>query len=473
MGLFVIMADPRQVNDLEHEKIGTLMWKYFLPAFASMMANVLYNIVDRIYIGQGVDALALSGLSVVFPLMIVIMAFGMLVGMGSAVRISLSLGEKDYGRANRILGNALFLAVVIGLALTVTGFLVRDKVLMIFGAGPDTLKYASDYFNIILLGVPFAMGGYALNNIIRAEGNPRIAMYSIFVSAGLNIILDPILIFGFDMGVEGAAWATIISQIVLFVWVLVHFRSRNSVTRLVVANIRPDPYIIKYIISIGFAPFAMNIAASIVIGVMNTSFIKYGGDIAVAAMGIVHSTTMMMVMTIISINMAIQPIIGFNFGAGLFCRVKEAVMMAIRYATLVATVGWLICMLIPGTVVNIFNSDSPELRSAGIIGLRIYCSVLPVVGFQIIASNYFQAIGKAKLATFLSLLRQIIVLLPLIIILPEYWGVNGVWIANPVSDMVAAVVTFFFFRRELIKLKCDIPVKDRTVAGVTASAETY
>lgn len=467
------MADPRQVNELEHEKIGTLMWRYFLPAFASMMANVLYNIVDRIYIGQGVDALALSGLSVVFPLMIVIMAFGMLVGMGSAVRISLSLGEKDYGRANRILGNALFLSVVIGFVLMVTGFLLRDRVLVIFGAGPDTLKYASDYFNIILLGVPFAMTGYALNNIIRAEGNPRIAMYSIFVSAGLNIILDPIFIFGLDMGVEGAAWATIISQLVLFVWVLAHFRSRKSVTRLVLANVRPDPYIIKYIISIGFAPFAMNIAASLVIGVMNASFIKYGGDIAVAAMGIVHSTTMMMVMTIISINMAIQPIIGFNFGAGLFCRVKEAVMMAIWYATLVATAGWLICMLIPGTVVSIFNSDSIELRDAGVIGLRIYCSVLPVVGFQIIASNYFQAIGKAKLATFLSLLRQIIVLLPLIFILPEYLGVNGVWIANPVSDMVAAVVSFIYFRREMKKLKCEIPLPGRTSSGITASAETF
>jgi len=466
------MADPRQVNELEHEKIGTLMWRYFLPAFASMMANVLYNIVDRIYIGQGVDALALSGLSVVFPLMIVIMAFGMLVGMGSAVRISLSLGEKDYGRANRILGNALFLSVVIGFALMITGFLMRDRVLVIFGAGPDTLKYASDYFNIILLGVPFAMTGYALNNIIRAEGNPRIAMYSIFVSAGLNIILDPIFIFGLDMGVEGAAWATIISQLVLFVWVLAHFRSRKSVTRLVLANVRPDLYIIKYIISIGFAPFAMNIAASLVIGVMNASFIKYGGDIAVAAMGIVHSTTMMMVMTIISINMAIQPIIGFNFGAGLFCRVKEAVMMAIWYATLVATAGWLICMLIPGTVVSIFNSDSIELRDAGVIGLRIYCSVLPVVGFQIIASNYFQAIGKAKLATFLSLLRQIIVLLPLIFILPEYLGVNGVWIANPVSDMVAAVVSFIYFRREMKKLKCEIPVTGPASAGITSSEET-
>lgn len=454
------MADPRQVHDLEHEKIGKLMWKYFLPAFASMMANALYNIVDRIYIGQGVDALALSGLSVIFPLMIIIMAFGMLVGIGSSVRVSISLGEKDYGRANRILGNGFFLSLVMGLTLMITGFLIRDRILLIFGAGPETLAYASEYFNIILAGIPFAMTGYALNNIIRAEGNPRIAMISIFISAGLNIILDPIFIFGLDMGVRGAALATIISQAVLCIWVLRHFRSRKSVTRLSLPDIRPDAYIIRYIISIGFAPFAMNIASSIVTGVMNTLFIKYGGDIAVGALGIVHSSTMMLVMTIISINMAIQPIIGFNYGAGLYCRVKESVMKAIKYATLIATGGWLICMLMPGVVISIFNSDSIELREAGILGLRIYCAVLPVVGYQIIASNYFQAIGKARLAAFLSLLRQIIVLLPLIVILPHFWGVEGVWIANPISDMVAAVVSYFFFRRELRKLNCpvDTPV---------------
>jgi putative MATE family efflux protein len=450
------MADPRQVSNLENEKIGKLMWSYFVPAFAAMLASVLYNIVDRIYIGQGVDALALAGLSVIFPLMIIIMAFGMLVGMGSAVRISLSLGEKDYQRASRILGNALFMAFTLGIVLMIAGFLVRDKVLLLFGAGPETLKYASDYFVIILVGIPFSMTGYALNNIIRAEGNPRIAMFSIFISAGINIILDPILIFGFHMGVKGAAYATIFSQFVLFVWVLLHFRSKKSIVKLLVPNIYPDPYIIKHIVSIGFAPFAMNVAASIVTAIMNTQFIRYGGDISVGAVGIVNSTTMMMVMTIISLNMAIQPIIGFNYGAGLYCRVRETALKAIRYGTMVATGGWLVCMLIPGVVVKIFNSDNPELREAGITGLRIYCAVLPVVGFQIIASSYFQAIGKAKLATFLSLLRQIIVLLPLILLLPHFWGVRGVWIANPVSDMVAAVITFIFFRNELNKLNCGI-----------------
>ncbi|HNV67982.1 MAG TPA: MATE family efflux transporter, partial [Bacteroidales bacterium] len=339
------MTDPRQVYELEHEKPGRLMWKYFLPAFASMMANALYNVVDRIYIGQGVDALALSGLTVVFPLMIVFMAFGMLVGMGSAVRISLALGEKDFNRANRILGNAFFLSLVLGLVLMGAGFLVRDRVLQIFGAGPETIKYASDYFTIILLGTPLATVGFSLNNVIRAEGNPRIAMYSIFISAGLNIILDPIFIFALDMGVKGAAIATVISHLVLAVWVLLHFRSKRSVTRLTAATFRPDFYIIRHIVSIGFAPFAMNLASSIIWGVMNTKFIRYGGDISIAALGIVNSATMLLVISIISINMAVQPIIGFNYGAGLFCRVKETIMKAIRYATLIAVGGWLICML--------------------------------------------------------------------------------------------------------------------------------
>jgi putative MATE family efflux protein len=467
------MNDPKQVYELEHEKTGKLMWKYFLPAFASMMANALYNIVDRIYIGQGVDALALSGLTVVFPLMIIIMAFGMLVGMGSAVRISLSLGEKDFNRANRILGNALFLSLTLGLVLMGAGFLVRDQVLQIFGAGPETIKYASDYFSIILLGTPLAMTGFALNNVIRAEGNPRIAMYSMFISAGLNIILDPIFIFGFGMGVKGAAIATVISHVFLFAWVLLHFRSNRSVTRLTFANFRPNPYIIRYIISIGFAPFAMNVAASIVTAVMNSKFIKYGGDISVGALGIVNSAAMMLVISIISINMAIQPIIGFNYGAGLFCRVKETTLKAIRYATMIAIGGWLICMLFPGTIVSIFNSDSRELREAGVLGLRIYLAMLPVVGFQIIASNYFQAIGKAKLATFLSLLRQIIVLLPLIMLLPHFWGVAGVWIANPVSDFIAASISFVYFRREIGKLKCDMPVDGRRQPEMPVSGEGY
>jgi len=463
------MADPGQVRDLEHEKIGKLMWKYFLPSFAGMLANSLYNIVDRIYIGQGVDALALSGLSVVFPLMIIFMAFGMLVGMGAAVRISLSLGEKNYARANKILGNALFMTVTLGIALSVTAYLLKEPALRLFGAGPETIKYASEYYGIIIAGVPFGLTGYALNNLIRAEGNPRSSMISIFISAGVNIILDPILIFGFDMGVKGAAYATIFSQFILFVWVLVHFRGKRSVLKLQKINIRPDPVIIKLIITIGFAPFAMNIASSVVTGIMNTQLIKFGGDIAVGAMGIVNSATILMVLAIISINMATQPIVGFNYGAGLYCRVRTAVLLAMKYATLVAVGGWLICMILPGSIISVFNSDNMELRAAGIMGLRIYCAVLPVIGFQIIASSYFQAIGMAKIATLLSMLRQLIVLLPLVLILPKFWGIEGVWIANPVSDVVAAVISFIIFRREFKKLVCNVPAEHTEQVSVPAA----
>lgn len=463
------MADPTQVRDLEHEKIGKLMWKYFLPAFAGMIANSLYNIVDRIYIGQGVDALALSGLSVVFPLMIIFMAFGMLVGMGASVRISLSLGEKNYDKANRILGNALFMTVTLGIALMIVAYIFKEPALRLFGAGPETIRYASEYYGIIIAGVPFGLTGYALNNLIRAEGNPRSSMISIFISAGVNIILDPILIFGFDMGVKGAAYATIFSQFILFVWVLIHFRGKKSVLKLRKVNIRPDPEIIKLIVTIGFAPFAMNIASSVVTGIMNTQLIKFGGDIAVGAMGIVNSATILMVLAIISINMANQPIVGFNYGAGLYCRVRTAVVLAMKYATLVAVAGWLICMLLPGSIISIFNSDNMELRSAGIMGLRIYCAVLPVVGYQIIASSYFQAIGKAKLATLLSLLRQIIVLLPLVLILPKFWGIQGVWIANPVSDVVAAVISLIIFRREFKKLVCTVPAEHTEQVSVPAA----
>jgi len=463
------MTAQQHVHDLEHAKIGKLMWKFFLPAFAGMMANSLYNVVDRIYIGQGVDALALAGISVIFPLMIIFMAFGMLVGMGSAVRISLSLGQKDFEKADKILGNAAFLNVSIGIVIMILGFVFKEPALRLFGAGPETMKYASDYFTIILVGVPFGMMGFSLNNIIRAEGNAKRAMLSMFISAGINIILDPILIFVLDMGVTGAAIATIFSQFVLCIWVIAHFRGKKSVVKLHWVNMKPDKDIILHIVSIGFAPFAMNIASSFVNGLMNTQLIKYGGDISVGAMGIVNSITILLVMSIISINMATQPIIGFNYGAGNHCRVKEAVLLAVKYACIIAIAGWAICMFFPGTLISIFNSKSMELRVAGIEGLRIYCSVLPVVGYQIIASSYFQAIGKAKLATFISMLRQVIVLIPLLVILPHFWGTTGVWIANPVSDFIAAVISFLFFRKELKKLKCDITQKEEEPLSVPAT----
>ena len=447
------------VNALELASIPSLMWKYFLPAFAGVIINSLYNIVDRIFIGQGVSALALSGLSAVFPIMLIMMAFGMLIGMGAGVRISINLGKKDFARAEKVLGNAFTLIIVMAILLTITGFAIKDPMLRLFGAGDETVGYANDYLNIILFGSLFNMMGYSMNNLIRSEGNANIAMYSMLISAGLNIILDPIFIFVLDMGVKGAAWATVISQFVLMIWVIRHFRSKRSVIILRPSNFKPVGEIIIYIITIGFAPFSMQMAASLVQGTFNTQLVKFGGDLAVGAMGIINSVAMLIIMTIIAINMATQPIVGFNHGAKNFKRVKQTLMLGMKYASYISIGGFLLVEIFPGSIIKLFNSQSEELLSIGVNGLRIFLAALPIIGFQIVASNYFQSIGKAGISAFLSMLRQVIVLMPALFIIPHFWGLEGVWLASPVSDVVAAAIVSIFLRKELKRLNAAISRK--------------
>ena len=448
------------VYDLGNARIPALMWKYFLPAFAGVIINSLYNIVDRIFIGQGVGALALSGLSAVFPIMLIMMAFGMLIGIGAGVRISINLGKKDFNRAEKVLGNAFTLIIIMAVLLTVVGFLIKDPMLRMFGAGPETVDYANDYLNIILFGSLFNMMGFSLNNLIRSEGNANIAMYSMLISAGLNLVLDPIFIFVLDMGVKGAAWATIISQFVLMIWVLRHFLSKRSVIKLKPSNFKPEKDIILYIVTIGFAPFSMQMAASLVQVTFNMQLVKYGGDLAVGAMGIIISVAMLIIMSIVAINMAIQPIIGFNYGAGKLKRVKETLMLAMKYATFVSIGGFLLVELFPHSIIRLFNSQSDELLNISTRGLRIFLAVLPIIGFQIIVSNYFQSIGKAGIATFLSMLRQVIVLIPVLLIVPGYLGLTGVWLASPVSDVVSGIVISFYLAREIKHLNAAIRLQE-------------
>lgn len=447
------MKNPSQVEELDKRGIGKLLLRFYFPAFAGVMANSLYSIVDRIYIGQGVGALALSGLSVVFPIMILFMAFGMLVSTGASVRISLNLGRRDNDRAEKVLGNGVTLVVFLGGVLTLLGFLFKEPVLNIFGAGEETFGYANDYLSIIIAGSTFGMLGFSLNNMIRSEGSVKIAMYSMFITAGLNIVLDPVFIFLLDMGVQGAAIATVISQMVLCVWVILHFRSSRSVIKLKIKNLKPVREILVYIITIGLAPFSMHIAGSIVHGLFNVQLIEFGGDIAVGAMGVINSVTIMLIMTIVSLNMASQPIIGFNYGARKYDRVMETVRTAIVAATVIATAGWLLFISFPDAIISAFNSDSDELRGVGVEGLIIYNAMLPIVGFQIIASNFFQSIGKARLAIFLTLLRQGIFIIPLLFILPQFFGLMGIWLAMPVSDVASGSLSFVFLRREILLLK--------------------
>ena len=448
----------KTTKDLEQQKIGRLMWQYFVPAFIGVMMNAMYNIVDRVFIGRGVGAMALSGLSVIFPIMILVAAFGMLIGVGAGVRISINLGKKDYHQAEKVLGNGLSLMVIVSLLVTILGFVVKNPLLRSFGATNETIGYANDYLDIILLGTIFQVIGFSLNNIIRSEGNAKIAMYSMLLSAGTNLVLDPIFIFGLKMGVQGAAIATVISQILLTVWVLRHFNSSRSVVKLHLRNLKLEPVIIFRIVSIGMAPFAMQLSASLVQAVFNRQLIHFGSDVAVGAMGIINSVIIMIIMSMIAINMALQPIVGFNYGARQFDRVKEAWFLAMKSATWVAIISFLVVQIFPGEIIRLFNNENEELFKTGVKGLRIFALMLPVVGYQVIVSSYFQSIGKAGIAMFLTLLRQVIVLTPLLFILPQFFKLTGVWMASPISDFISACIVLVVTLREvkiLNKLQTD------------------
>ncbi|MBV5349508.1 MATE family efflux transporter, partial [bacterium] len=305
----------QKTKDLAELSVPKLMLKFFIPAFIGVFLNALYNIVDRIFIGQGVGSMALSGISVTFPVMLIVMGFGMLIGIGAGVLVSINLGKHDIKKAEQILGNSFLLMLLVSVLITILGFSLKGILLQSFGATPETIEYANDYLNIILAGTVFQVVGFSLNNIIRAEGNAKVAMYSMIISAGTNMILNPLFIFGFGWGVKGSAYATVISMIMLTVWVLTHFRSSKSVIKLKAENIRFDRKILFEILAIGMAPFFMQIANSVVQGLINTKLIAFGGDLAVGAMGIVNSVLTLIVMAIVAINMATQPIISFNYGA--------------------------------------------------------------------------------------------------------------------------------------------------------------
>lgn len=448
--------NTQNVYELENSGITSLLWKYFLPAFTGVIINSLYNVVDRIFIGQGVGAEALSGISAVYPIMLILMAFGMLIGIGAGVRISINLGMKNFPRAEKVLGNSFILMLIVSGIISIVGFSIKDPLLRLFGVENDTMAFANEYLNIILVGAVFSVVGFSMNNLIRSEGNAKIAMYSMLISAGTNIILDPIFIFWFDMGVAGAAWATIISQLVLCVWVIRHFISSSSVIKLRKVNFKLNGQIILYIITIGFAPFSMQIAGSFVQGLYNIQLIKFSSDIAIAAMGIINSVAMLIVMTIVAINMAAQPIFGFNYGANNYKRVKDTLIICMKAATGIAIVGWLIVQFFPEMIVLAFNNSSKELLKVGTQGLRTFLIALPIIGFQVIVGNYFQSIGKAGTSILLTLMRQVILLIPILFILPNYLGLTGVWFASPIADLGSALIAGYFIIREIKNLNGKI-----------------
>lgn len=434
--------------DLESKKISSLVWEYSIPAIIGTLVNSLYNIVDRIFIGQGVGALAISGLAITFPVTILASSLGLLVGVGASSRISISLGEKKKHTAEQILGNSFLITLLFNAVIMTLFYIYLDNILIAFGATENTLPYAREYLQIVLIGNVFISLCYSFNNMMRASGYPRKAMITMLIGAALNIILDPIFIFVFDMGIAGVAWATVISMFIGMLFVMHHFVQDTSMIRLKKENIRLNKDIVIAIVSIGLSPFFMQVAASGVAVLLNTSLLKYGDDLAVGAYGILNSMVLIIVMTVVGLNQGTQPIIGYNYGSRNYTRVKETFYYTVKVATIITSVGFVIGMFFPRLFAGAFTSDQ-QLLDIAENGIRLSLIAFPLVGFQVVAGSFFQSIGKAKSAIIQSLSRQIIFLVPALLIFPSFFGLNGVWIATPVSDFLSSMLSFFLIVQQI------------------------
>lgn len=426
-------------EDMTRESTSRLLLRFSLPAIIGLLVNALYNIVDSIFVGRGVGELALAGVTVTFPIVTTYMACIMMIGMGATSVISIKLGEKKPEEAEIIMGNA-FVLLIMGLSLTSLGLFFLEPILIFFGASANVLPYAMDYTRIILLGSTFLALGTGMNNFIRAEGNPKIAMNTMLIGAFTNIVLDYIFIFIFNWGIKGAAAATVISYMVNTVWVLYHFVSGNSSLKIKLKNFKLKTSFVKIIFVIGFPTFVLQVTASIQQLILNRSLGFYGGDTALAVIGIIMSIATFLVMPAMGISQGAQPIVGYNHGAKRYDRVKEVLTLSIISATSIVSLGFVILRIWPAQLMGLFNSN-PELIEMGVHAMNIFFMFLPLVGVQMISASYFQAVGKPRQATLLSLSRQIIIFIPLLIILPRYYGLDGVWWSSPLSDIGAFIVT--------------------------------
>ena len=425
--------------ELGTKPVGKLLMQYAVPAIIAMTASSLYNMVDSIFIGQGVGPLAISGLALTFPLMNLSAAFGAAVGVGSSTYISVKLGQKDYGTANHILGNTMTLNLITGVTVGLLCLLFLNPILLFFGASEQTLPYARDYMLIILLGNVITHMYFGLNAVLRAAGKPRHAMYATIFTVVLNTILDPLFIWTFKMGIQGAAYATVLAQTLALLWQLMVFSNRKELLHFQRGTFRPCRNIIKNIIAVGLSPFSMNVCACIVVIFINNSMVRYGGDFAVGAYGIANKVAFIFVMINMGVNQGMQPIAGYNYGSMQFDRLMKVVKYAIMAATAIMTSGFLLAMFLPGECARLFTTD-PSLIDLSAKGIRFTMLAFPVVGYQMVVANFFQSIGKAKISIILSLSRQMLILLPLLIVLPPMFGINGVWAAMPASDFIAALM---------------------------------
>lgn len=447
-----------KADELGTESIRSLLIKYALPGIIAMTASSLYNMVDSIFIGHGCGALALSGLTVAKPFMDICVAFGTLVGVGASTLVAIKLGEKDYNTAERILGNVILLNLILGVAVMAVGLIWMDPILYAFGASEATISYAREYMEIILIGNALTHIYFGLNSMLRSMGHPRTSMVATIVAVFINIVLDPIFIFGLDMGVRGAALATLISQAIAVVWQMTIFLNPNEIIHFHKGIWRLDAQITKRSLSIGLSPFLMNIAHCFVIIILNNQFKEYGGDMALASYGVINRFIFVFAMIVMGLNQGMQPIVGYNYGARQYARMLRAFELTAICATMVMGGVFLLGECVPRWMVMLFTHDS-ELIEQTIVPMRILASSMLLVGFQMVAGNFFTSIGMAGKSIFLSLTRQVLFLIPLALLMPMLFTdspITGVWWSIPASDVISAIVAAVMIAVQVNKFKIEM-----------------
>lgn len=435
-----------QTNPLGREKISKLLIKYSVPAIVGMVVNSLYNVVDRIFIGNSPDlgSNGLAGITIGFPIMIILMSMGNLFGVGGATLFSIRLGQGRNKEAKNIMGNAFVMLILSGLLFMLFGQIFLKPVLSVFGASETVLPYSVEYMRIIFFGAVFQVVSMGMNNFIRADGSPNIAMLTMFMGAGINIFLDPLFIFVFKMGMTGAALATILAQFISATWVVSYFLGNKCNNRLELGYMRLKTSIVIRITALGLPGFSISLANSLMNAVLNKSLFIYGGDIAISGMGILNSLRTMLLMPLMGIRQGMQPIISFNYGAKQFDRVKTATGLAIAAGTAIVVLGYTTIRLFPIQLISLFNRE-PELIEFASYALVTWFMCLPVFGFFVVGSNFFQAVDRPKSAMFLTLTRQLVFLIPALIIFPKYWGMTGLLHSTPFADFFAALLTGIWF----------------------------
>ena len=446
------MSQQTAPTTLGTESIRKLLMQYAGPAIIAMTASSLYNMVDSIFIGQGVGPLAISGLAITFPVMNLSAAFGAMVGVGASTLLSVKLGQKDYTTAQNILGNVITLNTIIGVIFGALMLAFIDPILYFFGASDATIGYARDYMVIILLGNVITHMYLGLNAMLRSAGHPQKAMYATIGTVIINTLLDPLFIYTFDMGIQGAAVATVLAQTLALCWQLKLFSNKNEMIHLRQGTFALKKKIVSNSLAIGMAPFLMNLCACFVVILINKGLQTHGGDLAIGAYGIANRVVFFFVMIVMGINQGMQPIAGYNYGARQFDRVNKVLRLTIYAATAVTTLAFLSGEFIPELLARAFTTDNELIRQAA-NGMRYLVAIFPIVGFQMVTVNFFQSIGKAKISIFLSLTRQLIFLIPCLFILPNFLGQQGVWISMPLSDLLSSLVAGFMLFKQFREFK--------------------